>query len=63
MASDPAVVTVLVSSISGAFKKYPNRGDGTTWDDQTLSLETSKHLANALLNDLDEAGFEIVKKK
>jgi hypothetical protein len=63
MATDSNIGSVIVNSIAGAFKNYPNKGDGTTWDDQIISLETSSHLAGVILADLDKAGFEIVKKK
>ena len=59
----PSISDVIQSAIQTAKIDFPNAGDGTTWDQITMSLEESALLTKAVLSALKKAGYEIVPPK
>ena len=51
---------LIISSIRGAFAKYPE-GDGTRRDDEWITPSHSIHLARAILVDLSARGYRVTK--
>src|SRR5260370_42277288 len=57
-----AVENLIVSSIHGAFIKYPEREGGPNLDYEWIAPDQSTHIAKAILLDLAANGYQIVKK-
>lgn len=57
------VEAIIREAISSAYTDYPEKSDGTSWDSQTVSLESSEHFAKAIMMKLTANGYEIVLKK
>lgn len=55
--------SIIAEAIKTANIKFPNAGNGTTWDQIYRSDEESLHLARAILAALDEKGLYIAKRE
>lgn len=54
---------IFANAIFVAFRNYPAKGDGTTRGDQLIQPDASVHLAEAVVTDLAQARYEVVKKR
>ncbi len=57
-----AVENLIVSSIHGAFIKYPEGDGGPNLDYEWIAPDQSAHIAKAILLDLAANGYAIVKQ-
>src|SRR5258705_13612405 len=57
-----AVENLIISSIHGAFIKYPEGDGGPNLDYEWIAPDQSTHIAKAILQDLSANGYQIVKK-
>ena len=61
MSSD-AIEKLITNAIPTAFIKYPEGDGGPNLDYEWIAPEHSAHVTKAILLDLEDAGFQIVKK-
>src|SRR2546423_15498472 len=60
--SATAVKNLIISSIHGAFIKYPEGDGGPNLDYEWIAPDQSAHIAKAILLDLAANGYAIVKQ-
>src|SRR5260221_12548478 len=60
--STSAVENLIISSIHGAFMKYPEGDGGPNLDYEWIAPDQSAHITKAILQDLAASGYRIVKK-
>ena len=60
--STTAVENLIISSIHGAFIKYPEGDGGPNLDYEWIAPDQSGHIAKAILLDLAANGYAIVKQ-
>ena len=60
--STSAVENLIISSIHGAFIKYPEGDGGPNLDYEWIPPEHSAQITKAILLDLAAGGFQIVRK-
>jgi hypothetical protein len=60
--STTAVENLIISSIHGAFIKYPEGDGGPNLDYEWIAPDQSAHIAKAILLDLAANGYAIVKQ-
>jgi hypothetical protein len=60
--STSAVENLIISSIHGAFIKYPEGDGGPNLDYEWIAPDQSAHIAKAILLDLAANGYAIVKQ-
>jgi hypothetical protein len=61
MSSD-AIEKLITNAIHTAFIKYPEGDGGPNLDYEWIAPEHSAHVTKAILLDLEDGGFQIVKK-
>jgi len=60
--SEPAIETVITNAIHSAFIKYPEGDGGPYLDYEWIAPDQSALITKAILKDLADGGYQIVKK-
>ena len=60
--SEQSIEKLITEAIHGAFIKYPEGDGGPNLDYDWIKPDQSAHLTKAILQDLADNGYEIVRK-